>query len=108
MNERFIRKLMSTIKCGVCGERYEATNINVLGYRDDIWFLNVACSACQSRALVAATIKEGKSSKAITDLTETEVTESAKASAISGDDILDLHSVLRDFDGDFARLFSQK
>ena len=99
---------MSTIKCGVCGERYEATNINVLGYRDDVWFLNVACSACQSRALVAATIKEGKSSKDITDLTEPEATESAKASTISGDDLLDLHSFLRDFDGDFARLFSQK
>lgn len=108
MNERFIRRLMSTIKCSVCGERYEAKNIKVLGHRDDVWFLNVSCPACYSRALVAATVREGKPSRAITDLTEAETAEFVRATAISGDDILDLHDFFRDFDGDFASLFGKK
>ena len=108
MNERFIKKLMSTIKCDVCGEYYETNNIKVLGHRDDIWFLNVFCPACHSQALVAAAIKKGKPLEVITDLTETELAKFAQASTISADDMLDLHSFLHDFDGDFVKLFSQK
>jgi C4-type Zn-finger protein len=108
MNERFIRKLMSTIKCSVCGEHYEANDIKVLGHRDNIWFLNVSCSACHSRALVAATIKEGEPSEAVTELTEAELTKFVEASPIGADDILDLHAFLQDFDGDFVEIFSRK
>ena len=108
MNERFIKKLMSTMKCGVCGEHYDINNIKVLGHRDDMWFLNVSCPACHSQALVAAVIKEGKPPEIITDLTKAELVKFAQASIISADDILDLHGFLNDFDGDFAKLFSQK
>lgn len=107
MNERFIKKLMSTIKCNVCGEYYETNNIKVLGHRDDIWFLKVFCPACHSQALVAAAIKEGKPLEVVTDLTEAELAKFAQTSTISADDMLDLHSFLQDFDGDFAKLFSQ-
>jgi C4-type Zn-finger protein len=108
MKEHFIRKLMSTIKCSVCGEHYEANNIKVLGHRDNIWFLNASCPSCHSRALVAATIKEGQSSEAVTELTEAELTKFVEASPIGADDILDLHAFLQEFDGDFVELFSPK
>ena len=98
---------MSSIKCSVCGEGYEVSDIKVLGNQDNVWFLNVSCPACRSRALVAATIKGSIPSKAITDLTKAESAEFAEACAISADDVLDLHTFLRYFDGDFARLFSQ-
>lgn len=108
MKEHFIRKLMSTIKCSVCGEHYEANNIKVLGHRDNIWFLNVSCPACHSRALIAATIKEAEPSEGVTELTEAELTKFVEASPIGADDILDLHAFLQEFDGDFVELFTQK
>ena len=98
---------MSTIKCSVCGEHYETNNIKVLGHQDDIWFLNAFCPACYSQALVAAVIQKGKPSELITDLSEAELAKSTQGSTISGDDILDLHSFLQDFDGDFVKLFNQ-
>ena len=108
MNEHFIKKLVSTLKCGNCGECYKVNSIKVRGYHNDIWFINASCSACQSQALVAATIKECKSTKAFTELNQAELTKFAKAGAISAEDILDMHSFLDGFDGDFVRLFIQK
>ena len=108
MNEGFIKKLMSTIKCGVCGKHYEISNIEVLGHEDNVWFLNAACPACHNKALVAAIIKENKSLEVITDLTQPELTRFATASAVSTDDILDLHSFLNEFDGNFIELFAKK
>jgi len=108
MNERFIKKLMSTTKCSVCGEHYEINNIKVLGHEDDIWFLNAFCPSCRSQALVAAVVKKDKSLETTTDLTKAESAKFTRASAISVDDILDLHNFLQYFDGDFAKLFSQK
>jgi len=108
MNEHFIKKLMSTTKCSVCGEHYEINNIKVMRHEDDMWFLNVFCPFCRSQALVAAVVKKDKSPETTTDLTKAESAKFTRASAISADDILDLHNFLQDFDGDFAKLFSQK
>jgi len=108
MNEHFIKKLMSTTKCSVCGEHYEINNIKVLRHEDDMWFLNVFCPSCRSQALVAAVVKKDKSLETTTDLTKAESAKFTQAFTISADDILDLHNFLQDFDGDFAKLFSQK
>ena len=107
MNEHFIKKLLSTIKCSICGEHYEIDNVKVLGHQDNTWFLNAFCPACHSRALVAAVIKEGKSVNGVTDLSEAESAKISETSTISTDDILDIHGFLTDFDGDFTKLFSQ-
>ena len=108
MNERFIKKLMSAIKCSICREHYEINNIKVLGHEDDIWFLNVFCPSCHNQALVAAVVKKDKSLETTTDLTKAESAKFARAGTISADDILDLHDFLQVFDGNFAKLFSQK
>ena len=91
------------MKCGVCGKRYEAANINVLGHREDLWFLSVFCGSCKSQGLVAAVIQEGRLTEAITDLTEAEV--SRMSDPVTSDDLIDVHTYLQEFDGDFGELF---
>lgn len=105
MDEHFVKKLMSTMKCGVCGQRYEISNVNVLGHRDEMWFLSIACPSCHSQALVAAVIKEGKPTEVVTDLTEAELAKFARRDPVKGDDVLDIHNFLKGFDGDFFKLF---
>ena len=107
MNEHFIKKLMSTMKCGICGESYEIDNIKVLGRSDDTWFLSAKCSACDSEAMVAAVIKKNKPPEIVSDLTKTETVKFAQADTIDVDDVLDLHDFLNNFDGDFSNLFNQ-
>ena len=108
MEESLIKKLMASIKCGVCGQCYEIDNIGVLGHHQDLWFLRASCSACHTQCLMAAVIGEEREPKVITDLTEAELDRFRDASMLSADEVLDMHNFLKDFDGDFSRLLSQK
>ena len=105
MEEGLIKRLMSSIKCGVCGQRYEVDDINVLGHQEDLWFLSALCPACHTRCLVAAVIREGKVPELITDLSEAELDRFRNDVQLTADEMLDMHNFLKDFDGDFSRLF---
>ena len=108
MEEKLIKRFMTSIKCSVCGQRYEVDNVKVLGHQEDLWFLSLFCSACQTQSLVAAVIKEGKAPKVTTDLTEAELDKFKKMDKLTPDEMLDMHSFLKGFDGDFSQLFSRK
>ena len=108
MEESLIKQLMASIKCGVCGQCYEIDNIGVLGHHQDLWFLRASCSACHTQCLVAAVLGEEGEPGVITDLTEAELDRFGDAGMLSADEVLDMHNFLRDFDGDFSRLLSQK
>jgi len=108
MEEKLIKRFMTSIKCSFCGQHYEVNNVKVLGHQEDLWFLSVFCSACQTQALVAAVVKEGKAPKVTTDLTEAELDKFKEMDKLTADETLDMHSFLKGFDGDFSQLFSQK
>jgi len=107
MEERLIKRLMTSMKCDCCGQHYEVYNIDVLGHREDLWFLRALCSACHTQCLVAAVIREGRMSEAVTDLTEAELDKFGD-NVIEADDVLNMYDFLNDFDGDFSQLFGQK
>jgi len=108
MEEGLIKRLLASVKCGVCGQCYEVDNINILSHNQDLWFLSAICSACHTRCLIAAIVKEGKAPEVITDLTEAELGRFKKAGKLTADDVLEMHNFLKNFDGDFSRLFSRK
>ncbi len=107
MEEGLIKRLMSSIKCGCCGQQYHSYEIDVLGHNEDMWFLQVRCKACHTQSLVAAIIKETRS-PAVTDLTEAETDRSRHSDLVSADDVLNMHCFLDKFDGDFSHLFVQE
>ena len=106
MDDKFIRKLLANMKCGVCGHNYESANVNVIGHREDLWFVTVFCPSCKSKGLVAAIVTEDKQLEVITELTESERTKFSDAPQVDSDDVLDMHSFLNKFGGDFSSLFS--
>lgn len=108
MEEALIKKLLASLECGVCKQRYQGDNINVLDHHDNLWFLSAYCPACHSRCLVAAVIEPGKEPEVATDLTEAELDEFLGVSRVSVDDVLDMHCFLKDFDSDFTRLFQPR
>ncbi len=107
MEESLIKKLIASIKCGVCGQHYEEDNIEVIEHSEELWFLRVFCSSCHVKCLVAAIIREDEKAEVITDLTEAELDKFKEGDGVRVDDLLDMHNFLRDFDGDFPRLFRQ-
>ena len=108
VDKSLIKRLLASIKCGGCGQRYEVDNIDVLGHQEDLWFLRLVCSTCRAQCLVVAVIKEGRVPEVITDLTEAELDKFRNTGMASADEVLDMHNFLKNFDGDFSRLFSRK
>ena len=105
MKDRVVKRLVSNMKCGVCGQCYGLDNVNILSHRDDLWFVRVFCDHCETEGLVAAVARESRPAK------------SASASAAEGahvlsgpigmDDVLDMHNLLKDFTGDISDLLSE-
>ena len=108
MREAFLKRLIAKVDCGVCGQKYEMSNIKVLDQEDGVWFLSVVCSSCGTKGLIAAVVQDGSIAQVITDLTEEEFERFEEGEAVAVDDVLNMHDFLKEFDGDFSRLFSEE
>lgn len=106
MEESLIKKLMTSIKCTVCGKCYEAEHVAVLGNQEDLWFLKALCPSCRSEFIVAVVVQEGGEPNPITDLSEAELDRLNNAGELTADDMLDMRNYLKNFDGNFSRLFN--
>ena len=108
VEDKFIKRLVASTSCAVCGQHYKVGDVNVLGHHEDLWFLKALCSSCHAQCLVAAIIKEDRLPEVITDLTEAELGRFKDAGVLAVDEVLDMHNFLKDFDGDFFQMFSQQ
>ena len=108
MDDSFIKGLLASIKCGICDQHYEVGSVDVLGHHEDLWFLRAVCPTCHTQCLMAAVVEEGRVPEVITDLTETELDKFKNVSEPTADEMLDMCNFLKDFNGDFSQLFSQK
>lgn len=97
---------MTSAKCSSCGQRYEADNIEVIGHQGDLWFMSVFCMACRAHYLIVAIVGEETAEETVTDLSVAELEKFQNADGLKIDEVLDMHSFLKEFDGDFSQLFN--
>ncbi|MBI2865876.1 MAG: hypothetical protein HYX99_00750 [Chloroflexi bacterium] len=100
MNLRQFRWLVSHIKCNNCGENLKPRDVQVLGQQEDLWFLSVICAGCHTQSLIAAMVQEGRQAEPLEAAPEL-------GEPVTADDVLDIHSFLDTFDGDFRRLLAE-
>lgn len=108
MEEALIKRLVTSLECGVCKQRYQEDNISVLGHHGELWFMRVYCPGCHTRCIIIAIVQQDSEPEVITDLTEAELAQFSNVDGITGDDLLEMRHFLQEFDGDFVRLFSRK
>jgi len=108
MDETLIKRLIASIKCGSCGQNYQEDYIEVVEHSDELWFLRVLCPSCHVRCMVAVIIRENARPEVVTDLTEEEVEKFNSLDRVRDEDLLDMHDFLKDFDGDFPRVFRKE
>lgn len=108
-----IKQLMTTVACAACGAPYDPTNIEVLGHRDELWFLRVSCIGCMTSGLIAAMVKssDDPASPPAWPAPEPEPIDDSldRASApgpVTRSDVQKMRAFLRDFDGNFSALFA--
>jgi len=103
----FVRQLLDNISCVVCSEEYDEEDVAVMGQQEQLWMLMVSCHHCGTQGIILAMVKEDEEIEFVTDLTPEELERARGLPPVTGDDVLDVYQFLRDFDGDFVRLFSE-
>jgi len=108
MEESVVKKLMTSVKCTNCGQNYHMRDVKILGNHRDLYFLQVSCSSCNSRFLITAVINENRNQGIVSDLTDAESVRFKNSRPLNANDVLDMHSFLKDFNSDFSGLFGYK
>lgn len=112
----WLRTQLEAYACASCGRTYVASHIRVLAQREDLFFVDLACEGCGAEAVAIVTIE--------TESAEGEQVQTSdlgtrrrrrrrspgrgvkeQSPPVTVDDVLSMHLFLRDFDGDFRRLF---
>ncbi|MFQ5854754.1 MAG: hypothetical protein ACE5LU_03805 [Anaerolineae bacterium] len=110
-------EMAARTQCALCKIPYGRHGVRVLGRRSGAWVIAVTCAHCETEGLMVATVDEGERGivsidqetdarpKIMYDVTYDEWLAFQKQPRISHDDVLDTHTFLKDFKGDFAQLF---
>lgn len=119
-SEKQIKKIVLNRmeRCAVCHHTFAPDDIHIVSRKPDLWTMVVACTECHSRNFVAAVLGDGDPTQAqlaLRRLSEQTATIAPELSTnepelpagepVSVDDVLEMHGFLKQFDGDFQRLF---
>jgi len=106
----FIRYLIAHTQCSGCGRRYAPRDVHIYSNSGDLWLASVNCRHCGLQGFVMAAIAS-EESEAEDALRAERVHEHAEAfetlGPILGDEILDLHCFLQEFDGSMVELLTE-
>jgi len=107
----WLRTQLTSFGCAACGAPYEPGRIRLLAERDGLFFVDLACTACASRAVAIVTVETGDDDEPHADpgdLVQLVAGEpSAVASPVSADEVLEMHWFLERFEGGTVALLSR-
>lgn len=121
-SEKQIKKIVLNRmeRCAVCHHTFAPDDIHIVSRKPDLWTMVVACAECNSRNFVAAVLGDGDAAQAQLALRRLSEQGPADPDAANGmrnerpapagdpvnvDDVLEMHGFLKQFNGDFQRLF---
>jgi hypothetical protein len=99
--QEIIKYMKKAIPCGVCNKKRTLDEIVVLFTCKDEALLHIGCKNCANQVMVHITIIEQNSEKTGINIT------TSPAKSIEANDILDIHTFLNQFNGDFKQLFTE-
>jgi hypothetical protein len=103
---RLVFKLIARLRCVECGEAYNAHDFSLVGRWQDVWVLSADCRNCGDSSHVVIAMQLAAEPEAVLDLTPEEAQTAKGWPPVSADDVLDMHLLLREFDGDFESILT--
>ena len=110
--ESWLTSELASFGCAACGQAYGQGHIHLIAQREELFFVDLSCDHCGSQAVAIVTIQiDGD--RATLDGGELVRVEDAGPDAapdgppVSADDVLDVHDLLDDFDGDVHQLIAR-
>jgi hypothetical protein len=103
----FIRDRARFYNCPVCGRSLKGCDVQVLSHEEERFHLQVTCAQCQVTFVVVLAIAGGAVEEIDSAADETAAEPVAAREPISVDEILDLHLMLKNFQGTLTELIQQ-
>ena len=102
---RLVLKLVTQLRCAECGQPYDPHDFALVQRRQDMWVLSTRCRRCEQPCHVIVFMRSDSEQELVTDLTPEERKAVDEWPPITADDVLDMHTLLCEFDGDIDSLF---
>lgn len=102
---RMVLKLVSQLRCVECGRLYDSHDFTLLHRWEDMWVLSTRCRHCNEPCHVVVFMRLDAAPEPVTDLTLEELEDADQLPPITRDDVLDIHALLHEFEGDLDDLF---
>jgi hypothetical protein len=103
----FIRDRARFYNCPVCGRSLKGCDVQVLSHEEERFHLQVTCAQCQVTFIVVLAIAGAAVEEIETSMPEPAAEPVVAAEPISVDEIIDLHLLLKGFQGTLTELLQQ-
>ncbi len=102
--QELIKNIQTMMRCPSCGAKYTADQINFLGQLDMAALIQLDCGSCglPVMATIIVSDKNQSKQKLFSDVSED---EDLQSEPVITDDVVDIHSFLKEFDGNFENIF---
>lgn len=105
----WLRTQLTSFGCAACGQQYESGRIRLLAERDGLFFVDLGCAHCGTQAVAIVTIQVDDDD--VPRANPGELFESGSsgppAAAVTTDDVIAVHALLADFEGDVPSLLAR-
>ena len=105
MEEEYIKNYLADLPCGYCGQQYVSSNMELVNNSGSYYTFSVYCQYCNRQNFVTVFVNKGEVIEPEVELNEEEIVKFC--TPLCSDDVLDMHTFLKDFDGDFSALFPE-
>ena len=107
----WLRTQLTSFGCAACGAAYEPGRIRLLAERDGLFFVDLACTACASRAVAIGTVEVDDQDEPHADAGDlvrlAPMGSRDQADPIGVDDVLEMHRLLKGFEGGTVELLAR-
>ncbi len=113
--KEIVKNIKEIIHCPFCGFDYQEKNIKILAKFEGNYVIHLKCNSCSNSILASfsyrydkiKTLPKEQKEKDL-DVKFSEMIRFVEKGKISDDDVMDFYKNIKDFDGDFKKIFSKR
>jgi uncharacterized Zn finger protein len=106
--QELIKNIQAMMRCPSCGSSYNENHIHFLGQLDMAALIQLDCQSCGLPVMATIVVSDKQqpatAAKVMSDVSTEELRENDRE-PVSADHVVDTHQFLKDFDGNFEKLF---
>lgn len=107
--QELIKNVQTMMRCPSCGAHYSESHIHFLGQLDMAALIQLDCESCglpvMATIVVSGAGAKGETPKLLSDVSKEDLKGKHAKEPVTSDHVVDAHQFLKEFDGNFEKLF---